>query len=190
MCLQFLMSYSVYIAINVYKLQFLHLLLIIPRWYNTTILWQISKVSTAFQQTDSIRHSVPANIAPSTAKFLAYDTVRTFISFATRLTVGVSVPVILGSIPAVKRPNTAPIAPPIQKANNNMVMTPNYNYTQMPTSWGNCPHRQKSLGQHPHGLFVHTPLVAPTAHLMFNVRAHLHSCELSAANSSRECSRK
>jgi len=58
---------------------------------------------------------VPANIAPSTAKFFAYDTVRTFISLATSWTVGVSVPVMLGSIPAVKRPNTAPIAPPVEK---------------------------------------------------------------------------
>ena len=57
-------------------------------------------------------HSVPANIAPTRAKFLAYETVLDFISWRTSRTVGVSVPVMLGSIPAVNRPNNPPIAKP------------------------------------------------------------------------------
>ena len=60
----------------------------------------------------SIKHSVPANIAPIRAKFFAYDTVRAFISWRTSLTVGVSVPVIFGSMPAVNKPNAPPITHP------------------------------------------------------------------------------
>ena len=62
--------------------------------------------------TDSIAHSVPANMHPTRAKFLPYEIVLCFISLRTSFTVGVSVPVILGSIPAVNRPNAAPNAPP------------------------------------------------------------------------------
>ncbi len=61
-------------------------------------------------------HSVPANMAPITAKFLAYETVRNFISFHTSLTVGVSEPVMFGSIPAVNKPNIPPMAKPTKQA--------------------------------------------------------------------------
>ena len=62
--------------------------------------------------TDSTMHSVPANMAPIRAKFLAYEIVLNFISFMTSLTVGVSVPVMFGSMPAVNRPKAPPSRPP------------------------------------------------------------------------------
>ena len=65
--------------------------------------------------TVSTKHSVPANMAPTTAKFLAYETVRSFISFHTNFIVGVSVPVMFGSIPAVNSPKAPPTPNPNQK---------------------------------------------------------------------------
>ena len=68
-----------------------------------------------FVLTVSMRHSVPANMAPTMAKFLPYDKDLAFISFRTALVVGVSWPgttVDMGSIPAVNKPKTAPKAPP------------------------------------------------------------------------------
>lgn len=58
-------------------------------------------------------HSVPANIAPTSAKFFPYESVRAFISFSTNLVVGVSVLMVdIGSMPAVNRPKAPPSAKP------------------------------------------------------------------------------
>ena len=75
----------------------------------------VHKYSSVKLRTLSIKHSVPANMAPTKAKFFPYDIVRTFISLRTSLTVGVSVPVMFGSIPAVNKPNAAPITAPETK---------------------------------------------------------------------------
>ena len=72
-----------------------------------------------FLLTDSIKHSVPANMAPTIPKFFEYDITRAFISFKTSRTVGVSVPVMFGSIPAVNKPNAPPKANPLSKINTN-----------------------------------------------------------------------
>ena len=56
-------------------------------------------------------------MAPMRAKFLEYDIVLAFISFQTNFIVGVSVPVMFGSMPAVNRPKAPPRANPKMKEN-------------------------------------------------------------------------
>jgi len=72
--------------------------------------------------TDSMRHSVHENIAPTMAKFLAYDIPLCPMSFRTSLAVGVlkgslgSRPT-LESIPAVKTPKAPPNTNPKRERN-------------------------------------------------------------------------
>ena len=67
-----------------------------------------------FPRCDSIRHSVAENIAPTTAKFLAYEPARDLMSFMISLAVCSCWPVtfvgILESRPAVNKPNAPPSA--------------------------------------------------------------------------------
>ena len=90
-----------------------------PLYYNSKLrrgfkvfIGQLTLLPSDETLTDSTTHSVPANKNPTTAMFLAIDVVRNFISFQTLFIVGVSVPVILGSIPDVKSPKRAPKHPP------------------------------------------------------------------------------
>lgn len=72
--------------------------------------------------TDSMRHSVHENIAPTIAKFLAYDIPLCPMSLSTSLAVGVlrgslgSSPT-LESIPAVKTPKAPPNTNPAGERN-------------------------------------------------------------------------